>query len=43
MSVHGVRCATWGINIVVIADAFVAKLAVADFALIVRSQLHLQI
>ena len=43
MSVRGVRCATSGSNIVAIADAFVAKLAVADFVLIVMSQSHLQI
>lgn len=43
MSVHGVRCATSVINIVVIANTFVTKLAVANFALIVRSLLHLQI
>ena len=43
MSVRGVRCATSGSNIVAIADAFVAELAVADFVLIVMSQSHLQI
>ena len=43
MSVHGVSCATSEINIVAIANAFVSRLAMAAFALIVMSKLDLQI
>ena len=43
MSIHDARCATSGISTVTTADAFAAKLAEEDFALIVISQSHLQI